>query len=351
CGSQQSAGPVYTALRQVVEETTHRGALDLSVLRLNFNPSRKFQHFYRVGRLLGDGSFGAVHECFCRTTNEARAVKLLLKSRIKDGGAAIANEIEILTKLDHPHVVRFYEFFEDSRSVLCVVELCEHGDLSSVLDKPSGQDSVRVLYRDVMLGLAYLHSFGIAHRDLKFTNCVLAWNGLRDIAKIIDFGLGAIRREEDVEEEWMSEVLGTLAFVAPEVVQKSYSEKCDCWSFGIMVFMQLTQGQHPYGGSWRGRSNLPNRQLLMRLQDPPRLELLCTADARGSELVARLLAHEPQQRLSAQEALQMAWLRPKSIRRVERSCNLSHREQSLMRRSLSSYKDLTSFDKALHQLR
>lgn len=145
----------------------------------------------------------------------------------------------------------------------------------------------------------------------------------------------------------MSEVLGTLAFVAPEVVQKSYSEKCDCWSFGIMVFMQLTQGQHPYGGSWRGRSNLPNRQLLMRLQDPPRLELLCTADARGSELVARLLAHEPQQRLSAQEALQMAWLRPKSIRRVERSCNLSHREQSLMRRSLSSYKDLTSFDKAV----
>eukprot|EP00435_Cladocopium_sp_Y103_P065284 s731_g27.t1 len=76
-------------------------------------------------------------------------------------------------------------------------------------------------------------------------------------------------------------------------------------------------------------------------------DLLCTADAKGSELVARLLIHDPQQRLSAQEALQMSWLRPKSVRRVERSGNLSHREQSMLRHSLSSYKDLTSFDKAV----
>lgn len=115
-----------------------------------------------------------------------------------------------------------------------------------------------------MLGVAYLHSFGIAHRDLKPSNCVtrarkslilhrfssffddfsciflmfdevLSWNGARRVAKIIDFGLGAVRCTD--EEEWMSEVLGTMAFLAPEVSEQSYGEKCDCWRHGFFAWL------------------------------------------------------------------------------------------------------------------
>eukprot|EP00913_Durusdinium_trenchii_P021075 g19805.t2 len=352
----ETRSPVYSTLRRLAVDSARAGALELSVLRLNFNPSRKFQNVYRVGARLGDGSFGSVHECEVRATQEARAVKLLLKSRMKDAigtfsnrryAPAIANEIEILTKLDHPNVVKFYEFFEDRRSVLCVVELCRSGDFCSSLEGKS-KDTVRVLFRDVMLGLAYLHSFGIAHRDLKPSNCVLTFNGKRDLAKIIDFGLGAIRRQEDEAEEWMSEVLGTLAFVAPEVVEQSYNEKCDCWSFGIMVFMQLTEGQHPYDLQSRASTfNLSNRQLLARL----RLEDPDLSDAKGRDLVSGLLVRDPAQRLSAQEALQKPWLRPRSVRESE-TRRMSRqdavgRDRKLLRHSLGSYKDLAFFDKAV----
>ncbi|CAJ1349337.1 unnamed protein product, partial [Effrenium voratum] len=235
--------PIYDTLRRLVVDSVRSGALELSVLRLNFNPSRSFQQVYKVGPRLGNGSFGSVHLCKRRATGEVRAVKMLLKAYTKE---FVANEIEILTRLDHPNVLRFYEFFEDSRSVLAVMEYCDGGDFSTLVPK-KGSEEVRVLYRDVMLGLAYCHNFGIVHRDLKFNNCVLVHGPHRAAAKIIDFGLSAIRRADEEDTDFLREVQGTGGFVAPEVMSGHYGAKCDIWSFGIMVFMQLTQGTHPFG--------------------------------------------------------------------------------------------------------
>eukprot|EP00439_Symbiodinium_sp_Y106_P039016 s1142_g4.t1 len=336
-------GRIYEALRQA---TLARAAspMDLSVLRLNFDPSRRFRRVYRLGALLGEGSFGSVCSCTRRLTGEERAVKQLLKSRMKDGGEDVLNELEILATLDHPNVVKFYEFFEDDLAVLAVTELCGEGDFSSLLPRGPGEEDVRLLYRDVMLGLAYCHSFGIVHRDLKLANCVIARGGPHDraVAKIIDFGLAVLRREEDCDEEWLYETCGTAAFQAPEVLQRSYGEKCDIWSFGIMVLMQV-----------KGSDNDPV-QTASRSERYEKLELYLDAMSqelggnKAFRLAERLLCRDVAQRPSAQAALESSWLRPPSVRAQEAAPNLmSRKDRSYLRRSLSAFAKLSPFDKVV----
>ncbi|CAJ1428643.1 unnamed protein product [Effrenium voratum] len=328
--------PIYDTLRRLVVDSVRSGALELSVLRLNFNPSRSFQQVYKVGPRLGNGSFGSVHLCKRRATGEVRAVKMLLKAYTKE---FVANEIEILTRLDHPNVLRFYEFFEDSRSVLAVMEYCDGGDFSTLVPK-KGSEEVRVLYRDVMLGLAYCHNFGIVHRDLKFNNCVLVHGPHRAAAKIIDFGLSAIRRADEEDTDFLREVQGTGGFVAPEVMSGHYGAKCDIWSFGIMVFMQLTQGTHPFG--YDGR--MDHTRLMHRIATQEPMHLL---DDKGRQLVELLLVKDPAQRATAQDALQAAWLRPKAVRDREQGFALSMKDKKWLFRSLSSFGELSKFDKAV----
>lgn len=336
-------GRIYEALRQATLARA-AGPMDLSVLRLNFDPSRHFRRVYRLGALLGEGSFGSVCSCTRRLTGEERAVKQLLKSRMKDGGNDVLNELEILATLDHPNVLKFYEFFEDDLAVLAVTELCGEGDFSSLLPRGTVEEDVRLLYRDVMLGLAYCHSFGIVHRDLKLANCVIARRGPKDraVAKIIDFGLAVLRREEDCDEEWLYETCGTAAFQAPEVLRRSYGEKCDVWSFGIMVLMQV-----------KGSDNDP-AQTASWSERYEKLELYLDAMSqelggnKAFRLAQRLLRRDVTERPSAQAALESSWLRPPSVRAQEAAPDrLTRKDRSCLRRSLSAFAKLSPFDKVV----
>lgn len=90
----------------------------------------KLRDFYRIGKVLGQGAFGEVRMCIHRESNAQRAVKVLRKSHMDDDEKRMLfNEINILKEIDHPNIVKMYEFFEDEKRYYLVTEICKGGEL------------------------------------------------------------------------------------------------------------------------------------------------------------------------------------------------------------------------------
>ena len=90
----------------------------------------KLRDHYRIGKVLGNGAFGEVRMCIHRGTGAQRAVKVLRKSNMdEDEKRMLFNEINILKELDHPNIVKMYEFFEDDKRYYLVQEICKGGEL------------------------------------------------------------------------------------------------------------------------------------------------------------------------------------------------------------------------------
>jgi calcium-dependent protein kinase len=85
---------------------------------------------YKIGKVLGTGAFGEVRMCVHRSTNVQRAVKVLRKSKLnEDETRMLFNEISILKSMDHPNIIRMYEYFEDDKRYYLVQEICKGGEL------------------------------------------------------------------------------------------------------------------------------------------------------------------------------------------------------------------------------
>lgn len=324
--------------------------LELSTLLLNYDPTRCFSRSYKVVRQLGTGAFGTVYTVRSTVTGEERAVKIIAKTKVKQDMRLVVTEIEALMRLDHPNVVRFYEFFEDRGVIRVVMELCTCGDFVS-LQSRRNVDEIRLLFRDVMMGVAYCHERGIAHRDLKFENCLLCEGGQRRIAKVIDFGLSAIRRDEDQDDAWLEETCGTKFFLAPEVVSKTsrYGVQCDLWSLGVMLYILLTD-EHPFA---QDAAKLSSNKLFRKIQGAPlRQEPLEKAgvEQAACQLICKLLTRDPAQRLDAKAALNEEWLRPVGSGEFHFSSSSRRSNSKRLLQRLTTFAATTRFDKVVLML-
>ena len=90
----------------------------------------KLRDNYRIGRVLGTGAFGEVRMCVHRESGAQRAVKVLRKSHMDDDEKRMLfNEINILKEIDHPNIIKMYEFYEDEKRYYLVTEICKGGEL------------------------------------------------------------------------------------------------------------------------------------------------------------------------------------------------------------------------------
>lgn len=123
------------------------------------------------------GAFGQVHVATFHT--KPIAIKMIDKKLIKDArmNKRVSNEVEVHWQLNHPSILQLYTYFEDKEKVYLVTELCENGELFQYLQNTPrcrfGEDEARWVMREVILGLSYLHSHSIVHRDLKLSNLLL----------------------------------------------------------------------------------------------------------------------------------------------------------------------------------
>ena len=198
---------------------------------------------------LGGGNFGTVRKAYRRDEKAKRkyyAIKSISKKNLTEKDfEGLVKEVDIISSLDHPNIIKFYETYHDKFYFHLVMELCKGKDSYNqivIIEKCEEKKVVNVIAK-VLLAIAHCHSRGITHRDLKPENILFENDEPDAEIKIIDFGLS----RKYAKDEKMHSVLGTPYYVAPEVLKGNYDEKCDIWSIGAMTYLLLC-GQHPFNG-------------------------------------------------------------------------------------------------------
>ena len=207
--------------------------------------------YYEIECQLGKGSYGKVYEVKNKTTGEIRACKQLSKSNISNL-KKFEKEIELLIKTDHPNIIKLYEVFEDDRFIYLVMEKCNGGELFDRIinhiqsNKMYTEKDAAIIFQQLMSAIVYCHDNGIVHRDLKPENLLYINEGeeINNPIKVIDFGLS---RNFDNHSK-MNTKVGTAYYVAPEVLDGNYTEKCDVWSAGVILYILLS-GEPPFNGA------------------------------------------------------------------------------------------------------
>jgi len=151
-------------------------------------------------KAIGTGGFGVVSKCIHRETKQERAVKTVSRKKIKNMDK-FKQEILILQQLDHPHVLKLYEYFEDKKNIYLVTELCRGGELFDRIIEAeffSEKEAARI-FKQILQSLNYCHKQNIAHRDLKPENFLFETTDADSDLKIIDFGLSKVLKSATLE--------------------------------------------------------------------------------------------------------------------------------------------------------
>ncbi|OHT15140.1 CAMK family protein kinase [Tritrichomonas foetus] len=201
---------------------------------------------YKRHEELGRGGFATVFRVTNEATGESFALKATSRERLNKPKILQKHrsEVAIQRKLNHPNVLRLYDFFEDSQNTYMVLELCPGGsirDLIKAKNHLSEEETVNIL-KDVIDGLCYLHDNRIIHRDLKLENFLI---GADKKVKIADFGLSA---KLDYDDEKKFTVCGTPNYLSPELLASTnhgHSYEVDIWAIGVCAFAMLT-GTPPF---------------------------------------------------------------------------------------------------------
>lgn len=193
---------------------------------------------YRLEKTIGRGSYGKVKLAWDVLEQRAVAIKFIARSSIKKAAhwTRIKREINLLKVLDHPGVVKLYECFETAVDIVLVMEFVEGRDL---FDQIAGkgrlsEEEARVIFRQVVDGLDYLHCNRIVHRDLKPENIMLdSTLGV----KLIDFGFATLYHPRN----FLHTNCGSPLYASPEIVRgvKYCGPEVDCWSIGVVLYVML----------------------------------------------------------------------------------------------------------------
>jgi serine/threonine protein kinase len=249
-------------------------------------------------RVLGRGSSGVVFLAVHVETEENYAVKVMSKQFLIDRNAVarFKREVTIFSSLDSPHVVKFYDCLDDDDLVYLVTEFCELGTMESVLLRPGGcaEHSAVHFVRQLLEGVRYLHSQGIAHRDLKPQNIMV---DSRFNLKLADFGF-AIETSAGLQ---MTRC-GSPIFSAPEVISgQPYDPQCaDMWSLGVVVFLLVT-GTIP----WKDVTN--DKSLIYDIQTA-KYHVPEHLSPNFANFVGGLMHPRPMLRFTANQALAHPWV-------------------------------------------
>ena len=203
---------------------------------------------YETIKEIGRGSFGKVHLATHKQTGENVAVKTIYKEKYEKLQFQYPpREIAILKCLSHPQIAQVYEIIERKDRIHIVMEYVQGNALVEVIPEGGLSENVsRKLFRQILLGVEYIHSKGIVHRDLKLDNILLSKSSLENEhggVKIIDFGLS----NSFSPNELLKTFCGTTQYAAPELLngKKYFGPKVDVWSLGVLLYT-LIVGNFPF---------------------------------------------------------------------------------------------------------
>jgi [calcium/calmodulin-dependent protein kinase] kinase len=209
----------------------------------------------------------------------------------------IKEEIAIMKKLDHNNLVSLIEVLDDPQedSLYMVLEMCKKGVAMKVsLDEravPYDDETCRCWFRDMILGIEYLHAQGIIHRDIKPDNCLITGD---DVLKIVDFGVSEMFEKQS--EMATAKSAGSPAFMPPELCVAKHGQvsgrAADIWSMGVTLYC-LRYGRIPFE-----KDSPLELYESIRTDD---VELENEKDPNFTDLIMRILTKDPETRITMDE--------------------------------------------------
>ena len=333
-----------------IEETPSsipQSIIDLKVNTGNFIVQRdgaKVYDVYEKLQFLGEGSFGSVYKV--KRKNSAREIIRALKEISKEkmclneeNSEEIRNEISVLKSLDHPNIMKIYEFYEDKENMYLITEFCG-GDAANIQDKYGvlPEFLVKYIMYQVFMAVAFFHANKIVHTDIKRENIAFFYRDEKKDKKEVDDFLKKLFEDKDIIEELtdasglenlseeaskvvkelsnfdvkildfgsakkrnrtkLSGVTGTVYYCSPEIVNDKYDFECDEWACGIMMYI-LFVNNPPFQGE-------SEEEIFAKiLKDEPNLDIKPLKDISENckDLIKKLLEKDAQKRIKAREAL------------------------------------------------
>jgi len=266
----------------------------------------EFLDKYKRGKELGKGGFSIVYQCTSNDDGEEYAVKVIDKEALKDDIKLLQREVQIMKKVSHNNILKLHEIYEDETRVFIVMELVSGSELfDRIVDKGFYNEKYsKNIVRQILSAVAYLHEQGIAHRDLKPENLLCSGEGDDEVVKIADFGLSKIFNEEDK----LVTSCGTPGYVAPEVLLcESYDKGVDMWGIGIITYVLLA-GYPPFYAD----EDTAMFERIMNCDYDFDDECWDDVSELAKDFIQKLLVKDPQQRMTAEEAIEHAWLTTES---------------------------------------
>ncbi|CAI6355982.1 unnamed protein product [Macrosiphum euphorbiae] len=254
--------------------------------------------YYELEKTIGKGNFAVVKLAKHVVTNSKVAIKIIDKTQLnEDNLKKIFREIQIMSKLNHPHIVRLFQVMETEKMIYLVTEYAAGGEIFDFLVKKGRMDEPAAchIFKQIVEAVSYCHNKNIVHRDLKAENLLLdADNNI----KLADFGFSNHFYEGKLLSTWC----GSPPYAAPELFQGQEYDgpKADIWSLGVVLYV-LVCGSLPFDGNTLKvlRANV----LSGMFRVPYFMSAAC------EHLIRHMLVIEPEKRLSLNQIESHKWIK------------------------------------------
>jgi serine/threonine protein kinase len=200
---------------------------------------------YDVCEMIGQGGFSECYKVFSLLYKQYFVCKVISLEGKEVGviSKIFENEIATLSRITHPHIIRIYKSFSSETHLFLILEYCSNGDMHMMVTKNGpivNKFELLILLSRILEALVYLENNNIAHKDIKPANIFIDKHGR---PKLADFGFSSFYKDGELSNDH----IGSLAFLAPEVISKKpYNPlKADIWSFGVTVYFIVT-GKFPF---------------------------------------------------------------------------------------------------------
>uniref|UniRef100_A0AAQ6ID09 non-specific serine/threonine protein kinase n=1 Tax=Anabas testudineus TaxID=64144 RepID=A0AAQ6ID09_ANATE len=317
-----------------------------------------FDDLYKLtDEVLGQGAYAKVQGCISLQNGKEFAVKIIEKSA-GHSRSRVFREVETLYQCQgNKNILELIQFFEDSSCFYLVFEkLCGGSILTHIQNRKHFNElEASKVVRDIAQALDFLHTKGIAHRDLKLENILCEYTDRVSPVKICDFDLGSGVKLSSactpITTPELTTPCGSAEYMAPEVVEvftdeaSFYDKRCDLWSLGVILYILLS-GSPPFTGhcgtdcGWdRGETCRTCQSHLFESIQQGKYEFQDKDWAHitdgAKDLISKLLVRDATLRLSAAQVLKHPWVQGNA---PERGLPTPH----VLQRN-SSTKDLTQF--------
>lgn len=290
---------------------------------------------YLIKQKIGEGYYGEVWKAVQKDTGYVCALKKIKKkeSLTLEDENEIFNEINMLKKIDHPNIIKIFEFYNTSDAYYIAMEYCEGGELFEEIMKkaPFTEEYSAYIMYQVISALFYCHSLNIIHRDIKPENILIERKEDKILrVKICDLGSATIFSRGHYERK----IVGSSYYIAPEVLKKNYNEKCDVWSCGVILYILLS-GEPPFPGD-SDSEIIENVMVGMYyLNKSPWFNV--SKDAKN--LIDKMLKYSPYNRISMSDALNHIWFKKFKIKEKLNTILLKPEDDKLIENFLCNIKN------------